>query len=399
MAKLNKTPLAIRAKRGTAAEIEAYTGYQLSGEFGYATDTNKLYVSNGTQFLTVGGGTLQSVTDEGNTTTNNIGIGTVVLRSSSYLNVKPTSNYGVLVRNSGNDSRYISMGVPGDYGFIKYKENSASAITLNATGVGIGTTAPTEKLDVVGNIRAYASTGTATIGTEKDGNYVRLNSDGTSGYISYGNINGSSCVLRFFSNSSEVARFDSSGNVGIGTTAPAYKLDVVGASRIQNELTLGNNTGTAGILHFKNPGFGSYIQSNGYYIFNTLRNVGNQFRIKHAIASSEFDIYTLADDGVWYLTPRGPNNSNGKIVIRNPNNSDKFVFDTNAGNVGIGTAAPNSKVHINGTAMRQLRMENSGGPGSSGDTNGRIGDMAYDDDYFYIKTANGWGRMALDFGF
>ncbi len=25
--------------------------------------------------------------------------------------------------------------------------------------------------------------------------------------------------------------------------------------------------------------------------------------------------------------------------------------------------------------------------------------LAYDDNYFYIKTTNGWGRMALDFGY
>ena len=49
--------------------------------------------------------------------------------------------------------------------------------------------------------------------------------------------------------------------------------------------------------------------------------------------------------------------------------------------------------------MQQLRMETAGGPSSAGDTSGRIGDMAYDDDFFYIKTASGWGRVQLDFGF
>jgi len=49
--------------------------------------------------------------------------------------------------------------------------------------------------------------------------------------------------------------------------------------------------------------------------------------------------------------------------------------------------------------MRQLRMGTSGGPSSNTDTSGAIGDMAYDDNYFYIKTINGWGRVPLDFGF
>jgi hypothetical protein len=69
------------------------------------------------------------------------------------------------------------------------------------------------------------------------------------------------------------------------------------------------------------------------------------------------------------------------------------------GNVGIGTTSPDSKLQINGTAMQQFRLETAGGPSSNTDTSGREGDMAYDADFFYIKTSNGWGRVPLDFGF
>ena len=217
-----------------------------------------------------------------------------------------------------NASRYLAI-----------EAANVERMRFTANGrVGIGTTVPTEKLHVNGGIKVNGN-------IQLDGNSRVIKTiDDTD--------------LIFGTNDTSNVWIKNSGNVGIGTNAPAYKLDVVGASRVQNELTLGDNTGTAGILHFRNPGFGSYIQSNGYYIFNTLRSVGNQFRIKHATASSEFDIKTLADDGVWYLTPRGPNNSNGKVVIRNPNNSDKFVFDTNAGNLGIGTTAPAAKLDVDG---------------------------------------------------
>ena len=55
MAKLNKTPLQIRAKRGTEAQITETSPapYQLEGEIAYATDTDQFYVSNGTKFLRV----------------------------------------------------------------------------------------------------------------------------------------------------------------------------------------------------------------------------------------------------------------------------------------------------------------------------------------------------------
>ena len=51
MAKLNKTPLQIRAKRGTEAQITATPApYQLEGEIAYATDTKQFYISDGTVF-------------------------------------------------------------------------------------------------------------------------------------------------------------------------------------------------------------------------------------------------------------------------------------------------------------------------------------------------------------
>ena len=134
-------------------------------------------------------------------------------------------------------------------------------------------------------------------------------------------------------------RITSTGNVGIGTTAPAAKLHVAGEIRL--------NAGQPLMLDVANNIYAVAAQ--------------NQFRL--------------------YI------NSNPAINV------------TTSGNVGIGTTAPNSKVHINGTAMEQLRMETAGGPNSAGDTSGRIGDMAYDNDFFYIKTANGWGRLPLDFGF
>ena len=91
--------------------------------------------------------------------------GTVLSGNYGYFKVSPTNNYGVLVENSLDAAKYFSFGVPGDYGQIRYKENNSSAISVSATGVGIGTTSPSEKLEVNGSIKVG------------DGEYVYLGDD------------------------------------------------------------------------------------------------------------------------------------------------------------------------------------------------------------------------------
>ena len=69
------------------------------------------------------------------------------------------------------------------------------------------------------------------------------------------------------------------------------------------------------------------------------------------------------------------------------------------GNAGFGTEAPTSKLTVQGAAMSQLRIVTEGGPGSTSDATGQVGDLAYDATHLYIKTSAGWGRVALDYAF
>lgn len=85
-------------------------------------------------------------------------------------------------------------------------------------------------------------------------------------------------------------------------------------------------------------------------------------------------------------------------IILAANDVTRLHIDS-SGNAGFGTEVPTSKLTTEGTAMQQLRMVTAGGPASSADATGNIGDLAYDADYLYIKTSNGWGRLALDFAF
>ena len=66
------------------------------------------------------------------------------------------------------------------------------------------------------------------------------------------------------------------------------------------------------------------------------------------------------------------------------------------GTLGLGTSAQTSKLDIQGAnGYSQLRLRESYTPTSTSDTNGNVGDIAWDDNYIYVKTSSGWKRAAL----
>ena len=348
----------------------AYGFYSTADNPGGTSVTNQygLYIAD-TAIATNNYGVYQAGTSFKNIFEGNVGIGT----TAPTLPLDVVANE-VKFSGSGNMNFYTTPGVSSHFNFYNVRQNSDYIFKQNVGGavgtptvifkgdtgnVGINTTAPTEKLQVSGgNILLDTNT---WIGGGGGSGQPRLRFDNTN---SQGKLQQADLVLNdeksiawsntgtgiqgrgvdnqrieFNVASSERMRITSAGNVGIGTTSPAAKLHVAGEIRV--------NAGQPVMLD---------VANNIYAV----------------AAQNQFRLY-----------------SGGSPAIN----------VTTSGNVGIGTTAPNSKVHISGTAMQQLRMETAGGPSSSGDTSGRIGDMAYDDDFFYIKTANGWGRVQLDFGF
>lgn len=141
-----------------------------------------------------------------------------------------------------------------------YYLNPAGTSNLNsadfAGNVGIGTTVPSEKLEVAGDIALTGSPTGASVITRKNINGL-LQLDGGDAWNTGGSIyligqnfssasatpgdvqfslGETSANYRFynFGASSELVRITNSGNVGIGTTAPAAKLDVQGEVKFQS---------------------------------------------------------------------------------------------------------------------------------------------------------------------
>jgi len=159
----------------------------------------------------------------------NVGIGTT--NPSAKLEVAGLGNQKLLVNRTDGDNFFIDA----QNGQIRLRGSSniimgvgADVLTVTDSNVGIGTTSPISKLHLGGAIGGL-STG-ITFG------------DGDTGIWEASDDN-----LRFSTSSSTRMVVTSSGNIGIGTTSPDYKLDVNGDARLSGAFYDSNNLpGTAG---------------------------------------------------------------------------------------------------------------------------------------------------------
>jgi len=120
----------------------------------------------------------------------------------------------------------------------------------------------------------------------------------------------------------------------------------------------------------------------------------------HSMALGK-DVTASADSCIVLGSGQGTSNNltnstpNSLIVGFNTTTPTMFVGGTDH-LVGVGTTTPSSKLDVDGdTGYEQLRLRDTYTPTGSADANGSTGDVAWDDNYVYVKTSGGWRRAAL----
>jgi hypothetical protein len=166
------------------------------------------------------------------TSSGNVGIGTPSPFSTNGTNLEIASSTSsasrlILTNSSASGHQYFFQN-QGDGNLIIYDNTAASERMRITSGgnVGIGTTSPANYTNYItqtinganGAIVQLQSSGTPSL---------RLIGEGVDSYLD--NVSTGALIFRTTSSSSERMRITSSGNVGIGTTAPSQKLDVNGS--------------------------------------------------------------------------------------------------------------------------------------------------------------------------
>jgi hypothetical protein len=267
------------------------------------------------------------------TSTQNVGIGTTdtnlarlrVIGQGGVGNAAIMSDYGntaVLgevstIAHRGGQWHTLYVSESGGSATNAVYVTGTKPVILNAGNVGIGTTSPGYKLDIstTSGTSVFRTSDTTTayksfsidysssfITQVNFGLFGRFEYEGNGGVLSIENrsTQAGSSMMRFVMGTTERMRITDTGNVGIGTTSPAYKLDVNGSIR------------TSGV--------------NGLYI-DASANFGDN-------SGANFDILNLGSTRAL------------RILATTVGGWGNILLNPYGANVGIGTTAPTNRLQI-----------------------------------------------------
>jgi len=321
--------------------------------------------------------------------TGNVGIGTTtptakldVSASGEALRLIGNNNY-LSFFNTANTVRtaYIQQ----NPGISLDISTSGLPLILNQSGgnVGIGTTTPEAKLSVL----TTTEWGGMTVkgGTTADGSTIGLsNSNGLGNYSLgvYGSANTGSIANNFYvyDNVASAVRMtvaSTSGNVGIGTTTPAYKLDVSGAINGTSVLVNGVPVASSTDTYWSANGGGRISYNGGNVGIGTVTPLA-----LHSVVVPSAKA-TVTGNVASFLSTNDATNPFGlrtmvygaasianryvsfQTTDHNLADGGNLIMQAGGGNVGIGTTTP--------TAQLDVLSSNTYGISSIGSTTGSTG--------------------------
>ena len=351
-------------------EFFYHDGAQKTGFMGYDDSADAFtFLTSATNSNEVFSGTAGNLVTGGITASGDV----VISASNSRFEVIDTDSGLKNVLAAGD-----SLGAVGTYTNhpLHIRTRALDAIVIDTSqNVGIGTAAPTSSLHVKdGSIKVEGAGTTYGFVLQRAG-------DDT---YELRNLGGGLTIFNSTDGRREMV-FDGSGNVGIGTTAPALKLEVAGAKGADGVVNVADTAsvaaGVGGAIDFY-----GVSQSTSRTLFGrieakktnaTAGDYGAGLALSTRVNGSgnvteRLTILEGGNVGIGTTSPSVPlevagiiktstslvansatvnqvtaATANGDITIKNNNGADLVRF-THAGNVGIGTTSPTSLLEIAG---------------------------------------------------
>jgi hypothetical protein len=295
------------------------TGRRITGDFSNATAADRL--------------TFQTSTVNGFTTVpfapNGTGTGSAVrLNSSSDVS---NASIATIIAGGATSSMSLQSGITGTGTYLPmtFFTGGSERLRIDSAGsVGIGTSSPSTAFyvyrtdaDAVGTFQGLQ---TESGGTGKSA--IQIDVNGKGGFAIANDATSGTRALTISNNSGygvstvEAMRITSSGSVGIGTSSPAAKLDVVGGMNLSGQLLAGASGSVV-----------SPLVSAGY-----ISGTSNMY-LRNISGTNRIDSY---NDPITATIPLQLNASQHTFYIAD---AEKVRIDA-AGSVGIGTSSPSRKL-------------------------------------------------------
>ena len=299
----------------------------------------------------------------------NVGIGTA--SAAANLHIKSTfpairledsSDYAQIDANSGTLRLQADAGGATASSRITFHVDGSEFVRIDSSGkVGIGTTSPDQTLHVMKGDASASSTSNAVITLENNTNCILqlLSPNDASQQVRFGDPQDTGAgfilydhdtnVLSFGANGLERARLDSSGKLGIGTTSPVARLEVI-------ESTTGRSYSISSQTEL-------VVERNGNSIISIIA------------ANNSDSLINFGDTDDENIGSVGYDHSNNSMVFRTndtvrmtltsagtlniDNNADTSMDSSASGQLQVGGNGYTGAIALDGTAMHIYHNSNA----------------------------------------
>ena len=286
--------------------------------------------------------------------------------NADNLTVRDTGDCGITIRSgtSNQGNIYFSDATSGggeiagavqyDHAsnFLRFTANESERLRIDSSGrVGIGDTAPSEKLNVAGNVMLEGGDQflyLTNVGTGNSGIYVRGN---TSGSYLRSHSTGS---FTWEVTGSEKMRLDSSGRMLLGTTTEGNTAadDLTIATSGHTGVTVRSGTSHEGAVYFSDGTSGN-SEYRGYLQYKHNED-------SFLIGTAAVERLRINSNGAWGIEGASNYGTSGQVLTSNGNDSPTWQDAAGGGAGGANAISMNDSVKINFGDSNDLQIYHDG---------------------------------------